>query len=52
MELGKNQDDRELFALANTTDRVADNINDVAIKLHLRAVAEEVRALARRTVAT
>ena len=40
--------DKELLLLAGATDRVADTIADICIKSRLRAIAAEVRALARR----
>jgi hypothetical protein len=43
----QDEDDLELLALADATDRVADGINDAAIAARLRAIADEMRAMAR-----
>jgi hypothetical protein len=40
-------DDLELLALADATDRVAEGMNDTAIETRLRAIADEMRAMAR-----
>lgn len=48
MQCGCDDADKELLLLAGATDRVADTISDIGIKSRLRAIAAEVRTLARK----
>ena len=41
-------DDLELLALADATDRVAEAMSDPAIRARLHTIAEEMRAIARQ----
>ncbi|HEY2616340.1 MAG TPA: hypothetical protein VGI78_03280 [Acetobacteraceae bacterium] len=43
----QDDDDLELLALADATDRVAEAVNDAVIRARLRAIADEIRAMAR-----
>lgn len=47
MQPNQDEDDLELLALADATDRVAEAVNDAAIRARLRAIANEMRAMAR-----
>jgi hypothetical protein len=44
----RDQDELELLALAEATDRVAAAIGDATIKARLHMIANEVRAMVRR----
>ncbi len=47
MQPNQDEDDLELLALADATDRVAEAVSDTAIKARLHAIADEMRAMAR-----
>ena len=47
MQPNQDDDDLELLALADATDRVAEAMNDPAIKARLHRIADEMRAMAR-----
>ena len=47
MQPNQDEDDLELLALADATDRVAEVVNDAALRARLHAIANEMRAMAR-----
>ena len=49
MEPNLDEADEELLELARATDRVAETVADPVIAARLRAMADEVRAMARRS---